>query len=75
MSGKGKAGRIVYDFGMSAARSLYPYPSLLGLTMTAEEYLALGETRERTELLNGVVTSTSPSPRSVSAIRIFALLT
>ncbi len=30
--------------------------------MTAEEYLALGETSERTELLNGVVISMSPSP-------------
>jgi Uma2 family endonuclease len=47
---------------MSAARSLYPYSSLLGLTMTADEYLALGETPERTELLNGVVISMSPSP-------------
>ena len=47
---------------MSAARSIYPYSSLVGLKMTAEEYLALGETHERTELLNGVVICMSPSP-------------
>lgn len=35
-----------------------------GLRMTAEEFVALGETPERCELLNGVVVmSPSPTPR------------
>ena len=71
MSGEGfcPAGTRIrqrpYDSDMSAARVLYPYPpfpSMVGLKMTAEEYLALGESSERTELLNGVVVSMSPSP-------------
>jgi Uma2 family endonuclease len=33
-----------------------------GLRMTAQEYLALGETPERYELLDGVVVMMSPSP-------------
>src|SRR4051812_26017336 len=40
------------------------YPSdfgYAGLTMTADEYLALGETQERYELVHGVVLM-SPSP-------------
>ena len=40
---------------MSATPSLLPNPGILGLKMMAEEYLALGETPERTESLNGVV--------------------
>lgn len=37
-----------------------------GLIMTADEYLALGETSERYELINGVVVM-SPSPRPLHA--------
>ena len=47
-----------------------------GLRMTADEYLALGETHERYELIDGVVVM-SPSPRPLHnrlALRIAALL-
>ncbi|MBC7771431.1 MAG: Uma2 family endonuclease [Pyrinomonadaceae bacterium] len=46
---------------MSAALKWPPGTGLAGLRMTADEYLALGETQERYELLDGVVFM-SPSP-------------
>jgi Uma2 family endonuclease len=47
--------------GMSAAPKWPPGTGLHGLRMTADEYLALGETQERYELVDGVVIM-SPSP-------------
>jgi Uma2 family endonuclease len=47
---------------MSAAHSLPPEYGLAGLRMRADEYLAIGETQERYELIDGVVVM-SPSPR------------
>lgn len=47
-----------------------------GLRMTADEYLALGETQQRYELIDGVVVM-SPSPRPLHnrlALRIAALI-
>lgn len=46
---------------MSAIRSEFGDIGYAGLRMTADEYLALGETQERYELIHGVVTMT-PSP-------------
>lgn len=47
---------------MSAAHSQFSGHGLTGLRMRAEDYLAIGQTRERYELVNGVVVM-SPSPR------------
>jgi Uma2 family endonuclease len=57
---------------MSTAMRYPPDYGYAGLTMTADEYLALGETRERYELVHGVVLM-SPSPlpiHSLIAMRI-----
>jgi Uma2 family endonuclease len=46
---------------MSAAPRYPVEEGIVGLRLTAEEYLSLGETQERTELIEGVVVM-SPSP-------------
>src|SRR4051812_47927817 len=49
---------------MSAAPTYPREMGYAGLRMTADEYLALGETQERYELIDGIVImSPSPTPR------------
>ena len=47
---------------MSAVPKHPRAPALGGLRMTADEFLALGETLERYELIDGVVCPMAPSP-------------
>lgn len=51
----GMAARRCYTAHMSAAPRFDPELGYVGLKMTADEFLALGETQERYELIDGVV--------------------